>query len=111
MNGDIIPGNDTICIPITVQVNNTSVPTLNTLNARIYPNPVKEVMTLDLGDAGSDVRVLITDSRGRVIKEIRHQKDGGTTKLPLNVEGLSPGVYHLQLSDGKAQQQLRFVKL
>ena len=111
MNGDIIPGNDTICIPITVQVNNTSVATLNTFNASIYPNPVKEVMTLDLGDAGSDVRVLITDSRGRVIKEIRHQKDGGTTKLPLNVEGLSPGVYHLQLSDGKAQQQLRFVKL
>jgi hypothetical protein len=29
----------------------------------------------------------------------------------LNVEGLSPGVYNLQLSDGKAQQQLRFVKL
>ncbi len=111
MNGDLIPGNDTICIPITYEVNNTSVNELNAFNARIYPNPVQDVMTLDLGSAGSSVQLIISDVQGREVKQFQYHRDDEASSLVLNLEGLSPGVYNIKLSDGKAQQLLRFVKL
>lgn len=111
MNGDIIPGNDTICIPITYQVNNTSVTELNAFNARVYPNPVQDVMTVDLGTAGSTVQITISDVQGRKVQELQYRNDDGVSRLELNMEALSPGVYHLKLADGKAQQLLRFVKM
>jgi hypothetical protein len=111
MNGDIIPGNDTICIPITYQVNNTSVTELNTFNARVYPNPVQDLMTVDLGTAGSTVQITISDVQGRKVQELQYRNDDGVSRLELNMEALSPGVYHLKLADGKAQQLLRFVKM
>lgn len=111
MNGDVIPGNDTICIPITYQVNNTSVSELSAFNARVYPNPVQDVMTVDLGTAGSTVQITISDVQGRKVQELQYRNDDGVSRIELNMEALSPGVYHLKLADGKAQQLLRFVKM
>lgn len=111
MNGDVIPGNDTICIPITYQVNNTSVSELSAFNARVYPNPVQDVMTVDLGTAGSTVQITISDVQGRKVQELQYRNDDGVSRIELNMEALSPGVYHLKLADGKAQQLLRFMKM
>ena len=110
MNGDIIPGNDTICIPITVAAGNSSLAELNVFNARVYPIPVQDVMTLDLGTAGEDINITISDIQGRKIREILYRNEDGSATMQLHLDALSPGAYQLRLSDGKAQQLLRFVK-
>jgi hypothetical protein len=63
-------------------------------NVKIIPNPARASFLLILDDKLADGKITMTDMFGRVALE--------TTVQPVDVDGLSPGLYCLQLS-GKVE--------
>jgi len=70
----------------------------------IFPNPVKDAMTVTFykNTAGS-VTFRLLDVSGKTIKEVKKaQLPAGEQSVLLNVtNGLTPGVYVLQINDGE----------
>lgn len=73
--------------------------------ARIFPNPVSDVLYIDVKqeEAGRWV-LLITDASGRKIM----QAEGAAS---IDVSGLSPGIYVLSIIDNNKISHLKFVKV
>ena len=64
----------------------------------IYPNPARtEVFVSLLTDRNQSLRVKILDASGRIISEQKKEIQKGTNVFPLNVFGLKPGNYILQM--------------
>lgn len=80
-------------------------------NMELFPNPVKDQATVRFTLAEShQVNVYVTDVLGHQLQT--HQLgllSSGQQQLELNTSELPMGVYFLQLSNGNAQQSLRFV--
>ena len=63
----------------------------------VYPNPVKDVMQLYLGDlSSSDVQVNIYNTNGSLV--LTSDISRGENEAKINVEGLKTGVYLVKLS-------------
>lgn len=64
----------------------------------IYPNPARtEVFVSLLTDRNQSLHVKILDASGRIISEQQKEIQKGTNVFPLNVFGLKPGNYILQI--------------
>jgi hypothetical protein len=64
----------------------------------IYPNPARtEVFVSLLTDRNQSLHVKILDASGRIISEQQKEIQKGTNVFPLNVFGLKPGNYILQM--------------
>lgn len=80
-------------------VTSTDDPVTTTLNAKIYPNPVKDLLNIAIATTESTaltIRLLSTD--GRVIQSIQQDIGSNTTIIPLSVKGLASGIYFVQLN-------------
>ncbi|UPL47797.1 T9SS type A sorting domain-containing protein [Hymenobacter sublimis] len=71
----------------------------------MYPNPVEDQLTIELGGATEGVMVSITDASGRTI---RSQKLDATGKL--NMGDLKTGTYLVTVGEGDAKVTRRIVK-
>lgn len=60
---------------------------------KIYPNPVKDVIFVELGEKHGDI--VITNSIGQVVKTINNQSG----LLKINVSDLIPGVYFVTINN------------
>lgn len=61
---------------------------------KIYPNPIKDTLNIDLGEIVTEINIILTDMSGKqVISESHKQKD----KLSLNTKHLPNGVYVLSI--------------
>ena len=71
----------------------------------IYPNPVKDSLTIDCGNINNIANqpYNITDALGKVI--LKGKLNEGDNSI--NVEQLSKGIYYLKVSDNKAS---KFIK-
>ncbi|MCB9361573.1 MAG: PKD domain-containing protein [Flavobacteriales bacterium] len=64
----------------------------------IYPNPFQNNITISLGlIKETQVNVTVTDLLGSVVVVIADQKMNGTNKLQWNAEGVSSGIYILNV--------------
>lgn len=74
----------------------------------VYPNPVKENCTVQLNSLYENIRMVLTDNTGRVILQKNYMD---VSKLDVNIENLSPGVYivSLYLPAGE-QQSIKIIK-
>jgi Uncharacterized protein with a C-terminal OMP (outer membrane protein) domain len=70
---------------------------------RIYPNPFRNTITVDLGSEATDLQVSLESMLGQTVYM---QQASNTAKLQMNLSGLSDGVYLLKV---KADNQ-EFVK-
>ena len=70
-------------------------------NHFLYPNPVKEILTVDLNkanDLNQNLLVLIFNAKGNlVLNERKRYLD----KIAVDVSDLAPGTYVLSIKDGK----------
>lgn len=73
----------------------------------IYPNPVSDKLTLNLKDP--NVKAMVYDISGKTVMTVDKLTLNGE-KAELNVEKLSPGLYHLHLSGSNQQLNLKFIK-
>jgi len=91
-----------------VSIIDESVLGLNTyevINAKIYPNPVKENITIELPNA-IETSIKVYTINGQLIKE---QKTFNTTTI-LNLDNLSTGIYILKLQNSTASNSYKIVK-
>ena len=73
----------------------------------ISPNPAYDFIHITNPGATEMVSVRIYDIAGKIINE-RSMKN--QSPLYIDVHALKPGMYFIQLSDGKSTQQSRFIK-
>ncbi|TAH04593.1 MAG: T9SS C-terminal target domain-containing protein [Sphingobacteriales bacterium] len=79
---------------------------------KIYPNPAKEVIQLQLiDDAKGRCRVFIYDVKGRSVLETEFSKDQSMLTKAIDVSKLKPGMYYLQVLESDGSRIMRqFVK-
>lgn len=77
-------------------------------NVVLYPNPVKDALTVELGDMFTDVAVTITDLSGKVVL---NQGFKTTSELNISLENQKEGVYMLTVSADGLSRTLKVIKL
>lgn len=88
-----------------VIVFNSAINEVMETDLKVYPNPVKDFIELDIRGADKPDRVIIMDARGKTVL-----KQSFTKGMILNVAHLSPGCYTLQVIGVQGSIQKRIVK-
>jgi len=72
----------------------------------IMQNPVAEMLQFKLGNSvtADTLQLQIYNLNGTLVKNIKYNENG------ISVSDLSGGIYFVLLNDGKAQEQLKFIK-
>lgn len=110
MQDDFDPSNDTICIPITYEVTNTSVADQKLSQITLYPNPTTDQVWINLGTLQEVVSLKITDMTGRTL--IEETLDPRVeSKVQVNTSTLSEGIYFCTFGLAGYQQSIRLLKL
>jgi hypothetical protein len=73
----------------------------------IYPNPVSEKLIFNINK--QNLMAKIYDAAGKLVLVCKKVPSNGA-KNELNVEKLSPGLYHVQLTESNQQFDLKFIK-
>jgi hypothetical protein len=78
----------------------------------LFPNPTSNEATVRFSlDEADHVEASVFDMLGRPVQNLDlGQLSGGAQQFTLETAGLPSGVYSLQLSNGRGQQNLKFVK-
>ncbi len=72
-----------------------------------YPNPVKEVLTVNMqGIRSNNAQLTVSDITGKVVRTIAVSAD----KTEINMNGLSSGVYILKYSDDAHTETIKLTK-
>jgi hypothetical protein len=67
-------------------------------NLSFYPNPFSKSFALTINGAfGPDIKLLLFDINGRIVKQLNNIQPG---KTQINIEDIERGIYFYQLSDG-----------
>ena len=75
---------------------------------KIYPNPVTDVLHLDLVYNKNVYGISIINITGRIIKEIKTIP--GQKNISINTGSLSSGIYLLKIQSGKKNTCVKFIK-
>ncbi len=78
---------------------------------KLWPNPVVDHLNLTLNSSRSgNLQLSIVDMKGRELRRTNVGVIAGGNQLPVEVQGLEPGMYLLRLENGNNSAVLRFVK-
>ncbi len=88
-SGDDCAWIDNVVFPPTTII--TSVESVVESNVAVYPNPMNDVLNIDLGDSQSDV--VIFNSLGQVVRRY----DNMSGEMQINVEDLKSGMYFVKI--------------
>nr|NQU92056.1 T9SS type A sorting domain-containing protein [Bacteroidota bacterium] len=81
---------------------------LNSDDARCYPNPCYNYLTVDLGDREGPINVFVFDLIGNI--KICRRIAGSVGKLVLNINELEAGFYFVKIDDLKGSTVLKFTR-
>jgi uncharacterized delta-60 repeat protein len=82
-----------------------------TNNMQVYPNPVKDLLQVQLPDGlNGTVSLQIIDFQGRVVRRNNLASDGNALNTTLDVTSLTSGVYILKAQAGNTTVISRFTK-
>lgn len=93
-------GSDVACLPITVSSGPVGINDLLLYNTRLYPNPVKDVLNMELPSLMERVECKLSNTLGQTCK---HKVFSNTDRITLNME-VEPGLYLLELSDSSGKR-------
>ena len=105
MTGDINPLNDSLCIPITYQVSNTSVNEgwMSQLNA--FPNPTRDLF--EITGLEQPTQLSIRNMQGALVYQQEIGLDGSRSST--SIGHLAAGIYHVSLQSGQFSKHIRLV--
>lgn len=72
----------------------------------VFPNPVKNVLNLQLTQPAGKINIQLFDASGRMVKNYELQSSGSTLSTSIDVSNLVRGVYLLKLND----QSMKIIK-
>ncbi len=77
----------------------------------IYPNPVKDVLTIEVPSASGNAVVSLVDLTGRTVSEGRSfAQQGATSRTQIDMNGMPAGVYLVRIQDGSEGSVHRVVR-
>lgn len=82
----------------------TSIKELNTLAANVYPNPVNDLLTVQLAD-NSEAQYILRDGTGRTLRNGVFQ-----LQTQIDLQNLPAGTYWLEVTTAEAQAVRKIVK-
>ncbi|KAA3637973.1 MAG: T9SS C-terminal target domain-containing protein [Bacteroidetes bacterium] len=106
-NGNGTNGGDngtaaTLTVAQTINVSSSSLPELLPIDVTIFPNPVKNVLNLELKSSiQGTYQMDILDIQGTVLASSQIALDFETNRISENVNHLSPGIYLVRITDGQ----------
>ncbi|MDQ6762393.1 MAG: T9SS type A sorting domain-containing protein [Bacteroidota bacterium] len=74
---------------------------------RIYPNPVRNNLSIYIGEDINNAQLRIVNANGQVVKR---SSVSGSGHVDIDVNGLSKGVYSVEINDGADISKNSFVK-
>jgi hypothetical protein len=84
----------------------------NKVTVSFYPNPARSNVTLAvILHEPTNLNVKIIDDAGRTIRMDNRSALAGRNTWPINVSGLSNGIYYLELKGNHINQRIRFIKM
>ncbi len=84
-----------------------SVPNSTTVNAKAFPNPVRDQVNIELDKVYPQTDISLTDITGKVLME---RTSLNARSFRLNMAGLTTGVYFLNVRTGSGRSMVRLVK-
>ncbi|MCF8255868.1 MAG: PKD domain-containing protein, partial [Bacteroidia bacterium] len=101
-------GSDTIQISIikTVSIKETK----GSFDIKVYPNPVNNLLTIELGSTQKEAQIMLTDMYGKQIKISRVLADNSTPVYQFDVSELAKGIYYLGISNSDVGKVTKIVK-
>jgi hypothetical protein len=90
---------------ITIITCNSINPIKNEISVKVYPNPNRGTLVLDLGTSIDEVFVKIYNGLGSVI----YSKKINESKVNINLTNISPGVYFIKIQSNKGQIVKRII--
>lgn len=91
-----------LCSPVGIQeVNNSDI-----FQVAVYPNPVKDVITVSISNFEGNTHLDVLNAIGQVVLS----QEVTSNQEQLDVESLPPGVYIVQLSNGSKKHSIKFIK-
>ena len=84
---------------------------LKELNVLIYPNPVKDILTIEMGGEGVEHKIDIFDLNGKKLLEDRLFAGSNTETFQVNISRLPKGMYVLKIGNSLKGLTKRIVKL
>ena len=91
----------------TFTTGNLAVSNIAAAGFSMYPNPVKDVLTLDAGTTKNVMNIIVSDISG---KSMPAQVSRVGNVYSIQVAGLSNGIYWLRMNDGTQVYRAGFVK-
>lgn len=86
-------------------------PVLNTKRMQLYPNPVRDAVTLQISsDISEETKYEVYDALGRMLLEENISVSAGTSTIKIDVSALSKGVYMFRLHSGENSESKMFLK-
>jgi PKD repeat protein len=80
-------------------------------SAKIYPDPVKSLLTLNLNnDAAGNLQMQITDVNGKIIFSNQIFIPEGLSAQTINTTSLSNGIYYVKCKTVYGEMRLKFIK-
>ncbi len=94
-----------------VAMPSTTVPEVAVQEMGVYPNPARDLVTIDLPSSSSAAVASLVDVTGRVIMDGRSfQQQGAIARAQMNIEGLPEGLYFVRVQDGDREIVRRVLK-
>jgi len=88
-----------------------SINNANSFDVTLYPNPVKNDLTLNFNsEKMMEMQIEIVSAEGKMLLSKKIQLAAGTSKKTINTASLNAGNYFLKCTSVKKQVALRFVK-
>ena len=83
-----------------------------TAATRLWPNPVRDMFTIQLDDGYSgNMAVQVMNAAGVVWKTTNFLKTPGVNQVTINASGLATGVYFVRIMTGTGQEVRKIIKL
>ena len=76
---------------------------------KLYPNPAKEYIKIDLGDSFSDIQVVVETLNGQEV--LFYTSYSYSQTHTVNIKDIAPGIYFLRLFSRDKNEVMRFIKL
>lgn len=96
---------------VYTEIRNIKLSGIKGFNASIFPNPVKDVATLNVDmNAAEDVMVIVSDAAGKELQKlVIHAAAGGNTRR-IAMGNYAAGTYLIKVATGVEQKTLSVVK-
>ncbi|MBT8195562.1 MAG: T9SS type A sorting domain-containing protein, partial [Bacteroidia bacterium] len=80
---------------------------IESLNYSIYPNPVSNMLNVEVADAAKDVHLTVYTTTGIVVQEELFEN---SSKIRISTSAYKSGLYILKLNSDSGTEFIKFVK-